>query len=59
MSMAECIGYAGSVIIRMYFKQKGIKRFVAGSGNAAHRKYLRRNGFKPDPERPDLFVKAL
>ncbi|MBU1693997.1 MAG: hypothetical protein KKC51_08540 [Verrucomicrobia bacterium] len=46
-------------IKRMYFKEKGIKRFVAESGNVAHRKYLRRNGFRPDPTRPDLFVKAL
>lgn len=44
---------------RMYFKQKGIKRFVAESGLAVHQRYLRRNGFRRDPAHPDLFVKAL
>lgn len=46
-------------IKRMYFKQKGIKRFVAESGLAVHQRYLRRNGFRPDASRPELFVKAL
>jgi len=44
---------------RMYFKEKGLKRFAAVSGNAVHQKYLLRNGFKPDATRPDLFVKML
>jgi hypothetical protein len=44
---------------RMYFKQKGIKKFVAESGNAAHQKYLLRNGFQQDPSNADLFYKEL
>ncbi len=44
---------------RMYFKEKGIKRFVADGRVAAHSRYLRRNGFRPDPDRPGWLVKTL
>ncbi len=46
-------------IKRMYFKQKGIKRFVAESGNAVHRKYLLRNGFVQAPGEASQFYKQL
>lgn len=46
-------------IKRMYFKEMGIRRFVAESGNAVHQTYLRRNGFAADPGRPGLLVKNL
>ena len=47
-------------IKRMYFKQMGVKRFIADSGGKAHQHYLRRNGFRPADERgPNLFVKEL
>ncbi|MGD9874314.1 MAG: hypothetical protein AB7T27_08575 [Kiritimatiellia bacterium] len=44
---------------RMYFKQKGIKRFVADCGKDIHCKYLARNGFRPDENHPGLLVKHL
>ncbi len=46
-------------IKRMYFKEKGVKRFVAESGQPIHRRYLQRNGFRPDPEHPNRFLKSL
>lgn len=46
-------------IKRMYFKEKGVKRFVAESDLPVHQRYLQRNGFRPDPNRPQTFVKAL
>ena len=46
-------------IKRMYFKQKGLKRFVAESGQATHQKYLLRNGFRKDPAGRELFIKEL
>jgi hypothetical protein len=46
-------------IKRLYFKRKGIRRFIADCGVPIHQRYLRRNGFRPDPTRPGLFVKAL
>lgn len=44
---------------RMYFKEKGIKRFVADYGKDIHSKYLIRNGFKTDDQYPGLLVKHL
>lgn len=46
-------------IKRMYFKEKGVKRFVTESRNAVHRAYLLRNGFRPDPDRPNRLIKPL
>lgn len=46
-------------IKRMYFKQRGIRRFIADGGIPMHRRYLRRNGFRPDSARPEIYVKAL
>jgi hypothetical protein len=46
-------------IKRMYFKQKGIKRFVVESRNELHKKYLLRNGFAPEPGQEAVFTKHL
>ena len=47
-------------IKRMYFKQMGVKRFLADRGGKAHQQYLRRNGFKSDESSgQNLFVKEL
>ena len=46
-------------IKRMYFKEKGIKRFAAEAGKEVHTRYLMRNGFRRDAARPGLLVKEL
>lgn len=46
-------------IKRMYFKERGIKRFAVESGNPVHQKYLIRNGFRADAKTPGRFIKAL
>ena len=46
-------------IKRMYFKEHGIKRFVAKSAHEAHSRYLRRNGFDEAADNPGTFVKVL
>ena len=44
---------------RMFFKEKGIKRFHAVARHPSHPRYLLRNGFVREEGRPDRFVNAL
>jgi hypothetical protein len=44
---------------RMYFKERGIRRFIAERGEKAHAKYLQRNGFISVSENPSQMVNEL
>ena len=46
-------------IKRMYFKEKGIKSFVAETDLPVHQCYLIRNGFHADANHPRRFIKLL
>ncbi len=38
-----------------FFEDQGINQIVTPSGNKIHAAYLRRMGFSPDPQQPELF----
>ena len=44
---------------RMFFKEKGIKRFHAVARHSSQPKYFQQNGFVREEDKPDGFVNAL
>ena len=44
---------------RLFFKEMGVKRFLAGASTPPHVHYCRKNGFVPLPDAPDTFALDL